>query len=89
MAKNKHKSVKRNYAKSKNKSNTPERFFSGWKPAPLSGLFMVVSLLGLLSTVYLIKTISWKWTLFIIFAIMFVASIISMTKAPIKEETRY
>lgn len=53
--------------------------------APLSGGFMIASIIGLLFSVfYLIKNSpSWGLAFAIVFAAMFVASLISMTRGPI------
>ncbi|MBW2965675.1 hypothetical protein KY342_01065 [Candidatus Woesearchaeota archaeon] len=51
--------------------------------APLPGSFMLASIVGFLATAYLIDDISWKFTLLLFFAVMFIASFISMTKAPV------
>jgi len=56
--------------------------------APLSSAFMLVSIIGFLLAVWLVMDWSEKWgfTFAVIFVIMFIASIISMTKAePIDE----
>lgn len=59
-----------------------------WKVAPLKSSFMLVSMLGfMISVVYTaygrIST-DWGFALGFVFAIMFIASMISMTKAPIE-----
>lgn len=52
--------------------------------APLSGGFMIVSILGLISSAYITKrSPSWGLAFVIIFAAMFVASLISMRYAPV------
>jgi hypothetical protein len=56
------------------------------KVAPLPGSFMVASIVGFLVTAYLIEDISWKFTLLLFFAVMFIASFISTTKAPVAVE---
>ncbi|PIN80974.1 hypothetical protein COV13_02710 [Candidatus Woesearchaeota archaeon CG10_big_fil_rev_8_21_14_0_10_32_9] len=56
--------------------------------APLSSTFMLASILGFLLSIWLVMDWSEKWgfTLALIFVIMFIASIISMSKAePIDE----
>jgi hypothetical protein len=58
-----------------------------FKVAPLSGGFMAVSILGfIIFAVIFEKMPTWSFTLMIFFAIMFVASVISMTYAPIEDE---
>lgn len=59
-----------------------------WHAAPLKGSFMVLSILGFLVTMYIIYPNFSKnlgIALMIVFAAMFVASLISMTKAPVIE----
>ncbi len=59
------------------------------KIAPLHGSFMVVAIVGFLLTAFLVKDISWKFTLLLFFAVMFIAAFVSMTKAPvITKETK-
>ena len=52
------------------------------KVAPLTASFMATSIVGFLVSAYLIEDISWKFTMLLFFAVMFIASFISMTKAP-------
>ena len=57
------------------------------KVAPLSGGFMAIAILGFIFSAFMIDNIpTWAFTLMIFFAIMFVASIISMTYAPITDD---
>ncbi|MBW2995859.1 hypothetical protein KY332_01015 [Candidatus Woesearchaeota archaeon] len=58
------------------------------KIAPLPGSFMMVSIVGFLVSAYLITDISWKFTMLLFFAVMFIASFISMTKAPVVEKKK-
>jgi hypothetical protein len=59
-----------------------------FKVAPLSGGFMLTSVVGFAASLIFIYGISQSWgmTLMIFFAIMFIASIISMTYNPLPEE---
>jgi hypothetical protein len=59
-----------------------------FKPAPLSSGYMLASMLGFLISVMAIVPVSLQWgvTLAFIFALMFIASLISMTFAPIEAE---
>lgn len=60
----------------------------GWHPTPLKGSFMVLAILGFLVTAYIIYpilNINYSIAFMIIFAAMFIASLISMTKAPLVE----
>lgn len=58
-----------------------------WRASPLKGSFMVLSIIGFLVTTYLIYPLSFNYglTFMIIFAAMFVASLISMGQAPLAE----
>lgn len=56
------------------------------KVAPLPASFMAVSIVGFLIAAFLITDVSWKFTLLLFFAVMFIAAFISMTKAPISEK---
>lgn len=59
--------------------------FFGKKVAPLPGSFMFISIVGFLASAYLIEDVSWQFTMLIFFATMFIASFISMTRAPVPE----
>lgn len=61
-----------------------------YKVAPLSGSFMLTSMMGfLISAIYVFpRSMSWGFTFGIFFTVMFVASLISMTYAPIEAEWR-
>ena len=60
--------------------------------APLKSSFMLVSMLGFLITIiytaYGRISADWGFALGFVFAIMFVASMIAMTKAPIETQLR-
>ena len=56
-----------------------------WHAVPLKGSFMVLSIMGLLITSYLVEDVDYKATFIIVFMAMFIASLISMSKAPIAE----
>jgi uncharacterized membrane protein YhaH (DUF805 family) len=79
---------KRNNKLKLNKSNSkgkemPKR----WHPTPLKGSFMVLAIIGFLVTTYLIYPVSQNIgiAMLLVFTAMFIASIISMTKAPVVE----
>ena len=61
-----------------------------FKVAPLSGTFMITSIFGfLISTMYLMKIAgaeSYAFAFALLFGIMFIASVISMTYAPVEAE---
>ena len=56
------------------------------KVAPLPASFMIASIIGFLAAAYLIEDLSWKFTMLLIFAVMFIASFISMQRAPLLEK---
>ena len=57
-----------------------------WHAVPLSGSFMVTSILGFIISGYWVypQSLRYGFSFMLIFALMFVASLVSMTKAPIK-----
>lgn len=58
------------------------------KYAHLSAGFMLTSIIGALISIFFVWELSetWGFTFLLFFAIMFISSIISMTKAPYKEK---
>lgn len=71
--------AKRKFVKKKSSKARPK-----WQAAPLKGSFMVLSILGFLISGYMIKNISYRIAFILVFGAMFIASLISMTKAPVK-----
>lgn len=65
--------------KTKRKKYKPQK----WHAVPLKGSFMLISILGFFITIYLVQNLSYKIAFALVFAAMFIASVISMTKAPI------
>ena len=61
-----------------------------FKAAPLSNVYMMASMLGFIISAWFIIPISkpWGFALTLIFLLMFIASVISMSKAPIEDELR-
>ena len=59
------------------------------KIAPLSGGFMITSIVGFIASLMFVYKISaaWGMAFMIFFVIMFVASMISMTGAPVSEKS--
>lgn len=57
-----------------------------YKVAPLTASFMIASIVGFLISAFMITEPSWKFTLQLFFAVMFIASFISMTKGPVVKE---
>lgn len=67
------------------KITQPTKKASRWQAVPLKGSFMVASILGFLITAYWVYPQSFNYgvAFLLIFGAMFIASIISMTKAPV------
>ena len=61
---------------------------SRWHAAPLKGSFMITAMLGVLISAFWVFPQSFNYgiTFIIIFTIMFIASLISMTKGPAIEK---
>ena len=61
--------------------------FEGWHASPLKGSFMVTAILGFLISAYYVypQSLNFGIAFMVIFTLMFIASLISMTKAPISE----
>ena len=59
-----------------------------FKAAPLSNIYMMTSMLGFIISAWFLIPISksWGFTLSLIFLLMFIASVISMTHAPVEAE---
>ncbi len=57
-----------------------------WHAVPLSASFMVTAILGVIISVYWLypQSMRFGFASGLVFVLMFVASIISMTKAPVK-----
>ncbi|MFH1682345.1 MAG: hypothetical protein ABIA37_00970 [Candidatus Woesearchaeota archaeon] len=79
------KAVKRSSAV-KRVSSKPKPQPSRWHAVPLKGSFMVTAILGILLSYYYVFPVSYNFGIacMIIFAVMFFAAIVSMTKAPIQ-----
>lgn len=58
-----------------------------WHAAPLKGSFMVTAMLGFLISAYYVfpQSVNFGLAFMFIFTAMFIASLISMTKAPVIE----
>jgi hypothetical protein len=54
-----------------------------WPAVPLKGSFMVFAILGFLISIYLITNTAWRLAFMIVFVVMFIASLVSMSKAPV------
>lgn len=65
--------------------NKSKKIFAGWKPSPLKGSFMVTAIVGFLISAYYVYPQSFNLGIacMLIFTLMFIAAIISMTKAPV------
>lgn len=77
------KSSKRKHSARKSAGKGP--FSPRWRVAPLKSSFMLAAMLGFLISAYMVSNPSYKIAFMLIFAAMFVASLISMTKAPVAE----
>lgn len=73
--------------KSQRTSSSQQKRASSWHAGPLKGSFMITAILGLLISVYWVypQSINYGIAFMIIFIAMFIASLISMTKAPVIE----
>ena len=54
------------------------------KVVPLKSSFMLFAILGFLISIYIIENATWRITFLILFAVMFIASLVSMSKAPLE-----
>ena len=59
-----------------------------WHAVPLKGSFMVTAILGILISAYWVYPQSFNYglTFMLVFGAMFIAALVSMTKAPVIEE---
>jgi hypothetical protein len=59
-----------------------------WHAVPLKGSFMATALLGFIVSIYWVypQSMNYGISFMIVFGAMFIASLISMTKAPLVEE---
>ncbi len=61
-----------------------------FKVAPLHSSMMLISMFGFIITAFYINDKifgSWAWAFMLVFVVMFIATIISMSKAPIQGES--
>ena len=74
-------------AKRKSKRR-PNRSPRKWHAVPLKGSFMASAMLGFFISAYYVypKTYNFGIAFMIIFGLMFIAALISMTKAPVVNE---
>lgn len=58
-----------------------------WHVVPLKGSFMIMAILGFFISAYLVypKNTNYGATFMLLFGLMFIASLISMTKAPVAD----
>ncbi len=75
--------AKRTQKNSSSRKKQPQK----WHATPLKGSFMAFSILGFFVTAYLVYPMSQSYgvAFMIVFIAMFIASLISMTKAPLLE----
>ncbi|MFC1734206.1 hypothetical protein ACFL6I_28210 [candidate division KSB1 bacterium] len=64
------------------------KFLKRFKAAPLPSSFFLTAILGLLITAYYWGKIGddWAFTFILVFVMMFIASMISMSKAPVEAQ---
>jgi|TARA_B100000315_G_C14224508_1_gene428007 hypothetical protein len=57
------------------------------KVAPLKASFMIISIIGFFVSVYMSNDfwLEWSFTFAVFFVLMFIASLISMTYAPLRD----
>ena len=81
------KSKARKKVSSAKRSKTNKSLPKKWHAVPLKGSFMAISILGFFITTYLVypQNFNYGLTFMLIFVAMFIASLISVTKAPIIE----
>tara|TARA_Y100000031_G_C7935084_1_gene254499 strand:- start:100 stop:333 length:234 start_codon:yes stop_codon:yes gene_type:complete len=72
--------------KAKKKSHSKHQL--KWQAAPLKGSFMITSILGIFISIYWVfpQSIQYGIAFIIVFTAMFIASLISMSKAPVINE---
>jgi len=58
-----------------------------WRPGPIKGSFMALSIIGFLISIYMVypRSVNYGTAFILVFIAMFIASIISMTQNPTKE----
>ncbi len=61
---------------------------SKWRAVPLKGSFMVTAILGFLISYYYVYSASYSFCVacMLFFTLMFIASLVSMTKAPLTQK---
>jgi hypothetical protein len=76
--------AKKKVSKKRVSKNIPQK----WQAVPLKGSFMITAILGFFISTYWVypQSIRYGFAFMIVFAAMFIASLISMTKAPIINE---
>ncbi|MBI2102765.1 hypothetical protein HYT55_02920 [Candidatus Woesearchaeota archaeon] len=69
------------------KVSSAKRSSSSWHATPLKGSFMATSIIGFFITAYLVYPTNPDYgvAFMVVFIAMFIASLISMTKAPVVE----
>lgn len=87
MAKKIKRKINKKTRKKANKKVKPQiKKVSRWHAVPLKGSFMVTAILGFLLSYFYVYPVSFNLGIasMIIFTLMFIASLISMTQAPVK-----
>ena len=67
------------------KKSSKSAFMHKWRAAPLKSSYMLISILGFFITAYIIypRSANFGIASMLVFVLMFIASIVSMTKAPV------
>ncbi|PIZ50892.1 hypothetical protein COY27_05410 [Candidatus Woesearchaeota archaeon CG_4_10_14_0_2_um_filter_33_13] len=88
MAKKRANKLRRSTPKSTKRPISTAKVPNKWHAVPLKGSFMVTAILGFLISAYWVypQSLNYGITFMIIFALMFIASFISLTKAPVVSE---
>jgi len=71
-----------------NKKRTVKVKSSMWKPGPIKNSFLLIAIIGFFTSAYLVYPRSFNFgiTFMFVFALMFIAAMVSVTKRPIIEE---
>ena len=79
---------KRKSSKSRKTPPQAKKTSSRWHAAPLKGSFMITAILGVLISAFWVYPQSFNYgiTFILVFTIMFIASLVSMTKGPATEK---
>lgn len=73
---------------SKKRRKKKQKFLEGWHAVPLPASFMMTAILGFFISVYYVypQSLRFGFTFMLVFLLMFIAALVSMTKAPLMGE---